>query len=125
MSANHGKVWWTELRTRDVPGALKYYKAVCGWHFEPMPLPGLVYQVGRRGDQPVVGVMDIGRLPGMEEVPPHWVSYFAVDDLDAAVEATEQSGGRVIRAPFTIPHIGRIAILTDPTGAAMGLMTPD
>ncbi|SIO54114.1 hypothetical protein SAMN05444722_3316 [Rhodovulum sp. ES.010] len=124
MSQHHGKVWWTELMTRDVPGALKYYRAICGWHFEPFPMGGAAYHVGSRGDQPVVGVMDLNDLPGTEDLPPHWFSYFAVKDVDRAVEETLARGGEAIRAPFDIPHIGRIAILRDPTGAAMGLMTP-
>ncbi|TCO72809.1 VOC family protein [Rhodovulum euryhalinum] len=124
MSQNHGKVWWTELMTRDVPGALAYYRTVCGWHFEPMPMGAGVYQVGHRGDQPVVGVMDLASIEGSEDLPPHWFSYFAVDNLDRALDETRARGGTVIREPFVIQGIGRIAIVTDPTGAAMGLLTP-
>ncbi|MCO8145158.1 VOC family protein [Rhodovulum tesquicola] len=124
MSQDHGKVWWTELMTRDVPGALAYYKAVCSWYFEPMPMGAGVYQVGFRAGQPVVGVMDLGDLPGMEDVPPHWFSYFAVSDLPRALEQTRAQGGGVIREPFRIEGVGQIAILRDPTGAALGLMTP-
>ncbi|MBL3608733.1 VOC family protein [Rhodovulum sulfidophilum] len=124
MSQNHGQVWWTELMTRDVPGALKYYKAVCGWHFQPIPMGAGVYQVGHRGARPVVGVMDLAGLPDMDQVPPHWFSYFAVDDLKKALNETEQGGGVVIRQPFEVPDIGRIAIVSDPTGAALGLITP-
>ncbi|GAA0295391.1 VOC family protein [Rhodovulum strictum] len=124
MSQDHGKVWWTELMTRDVPGALAYYKAVCGWYFEPMSVEGGVYQVGMRAGQPVVGVMDLASMPGMENLPAHWFSYFAVDDLERAVEQTLSLGGKVIRAPFRIEGVGLIAIIEDPTGAAMGLMTP-
>jgi len=132
MSQKHGQVWWTELMTGDVPGALKYYRAVCGWHFEAMQLQDGVYHVGSRGDRPVVGIRDIrgksvedmSGLLGMDEPPPHWFSYFAVDDLDRAVKETTERGGAVLRAPFDIPYVGRIAILADPTGAAIGLITP-
>lgn len=124
MSENHGKVWWTELMTRDVPGAVAYYSAVCGWRFAPMPTDGGTYHVGSRGAQPVVGVMDMTFIPELDDVPAHWFSYFAVDDLDSALAETRGRGGEVVRAPFDISGVGRIAIVQDPTGATMGLMTP-
>ncbi|ARE38855.1 putative hydroxylase [Rhodovulum sp. P5] len=124
MSQNHGKVWWTELRTRDVQGALKYYRAVCGWHFEQVPMGPAGYYVGKRGDQAVLGVMDMSNLQEAEGRPPHWFSYFAVKDVDKAVEQTRERAGQVIKEPFEIPFVGRVAIVTDPTGAAFGLIKP-
>jgi predicted enzyme related to lactoylglutathione lyase len=50
--------------------------------------------------------------------------YIAVEDVDAAVAATRAAGGRVIKEVFEIPDTGRIAIIADPTGAALGIMTP-
>jgi predicted enzyme related to lactoylglutathione lyase len=125
MSETHGKVWWTELMTRDVAAARDYYGKVCGWTWESMPMPDAGdYWLGLRDGVPTAGMMDMAGLPGMDGVPPHWFSYFAVDDVDAAVRATKAAGGTVIREPFEVPGTGRIAILEDPTGAAMGLMTP-
>jgi predicted enzyme related to lactoylglutathione lyase len=127
MTDTHGAVWWTELMTRDIEGAKAYYSTVCGWDWERTPMPDAesgYYWLGMRGGRPLVGMMDVTGTPGMDHVPPHWFSYFAVDDVDAAVAATRAAGGSVIREPFEVPGTGRIAILEDPTGAAMGLMTP-
>ena len=125
MSENHGKVWWTELMTRDVDGAKAYYTATCGWSFETMPMPDGDYHLAMIDGAPVAGVMDMSGLEKLKDVPPHWFSYFAVDDVDAAVAATKAAGGQCMREPFEVPGTGRIAIMTDPTGAAMGLMTPE
>lgn len=127
MTDTHGAVWWTELMTRDIDGAKTYYSKVCGWDWERMPMPDTEagdYWLGMRGGRPVVGMMDMTGAPGMDDTPPHWFSYFAVDDVDAAVAATKSAGGSVLREPFEVPGTGRIAILEDPTGAPMGLMTP-
>ena len=120
----HGVVWWSELMTRDVPAALKYYESVCGWRFDTMPTDTGDYYVARKGDRPMAGIMDMTGLPGVEEVPPHWFTYLAVNDLDAAISETTAQGGTIRRPPFEVPDIGRIAIIADPTGAALGLMTP-
>jgi uncharacterized protein len=122
MSDSHGLVWWTELSTRDPDAARAYYGAICGWEWESMPMGDGLYWMGKKDGVPLVGVMDIRE--GFDGVPANWFSYFAVDDVDAACAATRAAGGRVIREPWDMPGTGRIAILEDPTGAAMGLMTP-
>ena len=81
--------------------------------------------LGMLHGKPMVGMMDMADAPQFKDIPPHWFSYFAVDDVDAEVARTREMGGTVIREPFEVPGTGRIAILQDPTGAAMGLMTPE
>jgi predicted enzyme related to lactoylglutathione lyase len=59
-----------------------------------------------------------------EGVPPHWLGYIAVDDIDNRVAAAKQAGARVMREPFDVEGVGRIAILKDAVGALIALMTP-
>jgi predicted enzyme related to lactoylglutathione lyase len=51
---------------------------------------------------------------------PFWNAYFATDDTDGAVAATEAAGGRVLMGPLDVPA-GRIAVVMDPQGAAFSL----
>ena len=128
MNTQHGSVCWNELMTRDVPGALAYYAKVCGWTFERRP----VASPDRRGDgdyhlamldgRPAAGIMDMAMLPDLAEVPPHWFTYLAVDAIDTALSETVASGGTVMRPPFDVPDLGRMAIVQDPTGAVMGFI---
>lgn len=122
MSETHGRVHWTELMTRDVEGAKRYYEKVCGWTFTSVPMgPGNPeYTLGMKDDMPVVGVMPLGD----DTKEPFWMSYFAVDDVDVAVEDSVAAGGTLLREPFEVPDTGRIAIVADPSGALLGLMTP-
>ncbi len=126
MSETHGEVWWTELMTRDVNAAKEYYSAMCGWTFDVMPMDGGgEYHIAKKVERMVAGIMDMTGLPGMDDTPPHWNSYFAVDDIDATCKATVAAGGKVLQEPWDMPGTGRIAMLQDPTGAVMGMMTPD
>ncbi|WP_242650523.1 VOC family protein [Cognatiyoonia koreensis] len=111
--------------TRDVEGAKSYYGDTCGWTFTTMPMEEGDYHLAMLNGQPVAGIMDMSGVDYMKDAPAHWMSYFAVDDVDAAVEATKAAGGKCTREPFDVPGTGRIAMLTDPTGAEMGLMTPE
>lgn len=124
MSAIHGTIWWSELMTRDVPAARRYYEQVCGWRFETVPMPEGEYHIASAHGKMVAGVMDMTGMPGQDEVPPHWFTYIAVEDLEAALEAAKAAGGTVLREPFEVPGTGTIAMVKDAGGAALGLMLP-
>jgi len=125
MSDQHGTIHWNELNTRDPKGAISYYSKMCGWEFDTMPMPdGGDYHVAKKGDAMIAGIFDIAAMPELAKVPPHWFMYIAVEDVDAAAKETAAGGGKVIREPWDVPGVGRIAILQDPTGAAVGWMTP-
>ncbi len=120
--AGHGTITWTELNTRDVAKA--FYAATLGWTFTSMPVNGAEYTLIHSGTQPVMpGIFDMNGLPGMEGMPQHWFSYIAVDNLDNRAAKALAAGGTLIRPPFDVQGVGRIAIVREPGGAAVGWMT--
>jgi len=124
MSDLHGTIHWTELMTGDIEKAKAYYTAVCGWEWDSVPMEEGLYHIARIGEDMVAGMMSLADMEGMENLPPHWMTYLAVDDVDAAVKETQAQGGVVHRAPWDVPGVGRIAMIADPSEAAIGLMTP-
>ena len=128
MSDDHGTVCWTELMTNDPAAAVAFYTKVCGWEVQEVPMPGGlpgVYRLGMKGGVPVAGIMDMSLVEGAPPQPPHWFTYFGVDDVDAACAAAEAAGGTVTQPPFDLLTVGRIALVTDASGAALGLMKPE
>ncbi len=109
---------WNELNTRDPDGAKEFYGAVFGWTAEETELPdGGTYNEWHRdgGDAGVGGMLDVrGRLP--DEIPAHWLVYFAVADCDATLEKVKELGGELSFGPMDLP-VGRFAALSDPHGA--------
>jgi predicted enzyme related to lactoylglutathione lyase len=57
-------------------------------------------------------------------VPPHWLAYIEVDEIDKRFAAARQAGTQMIREPFDVEGVGRIAILKDGVGALIAWMTP-
>jgi predicted enzyme related to lactoylglutathione lyase len=120
----HGHFYWNELMTRDPEAAKAFYGAHIGWRFEAMAMTrGGTYWVCKLGDQLVAGIFDMNR-PEFEGIPNHWFAYLAVDDVDARVEQATAAGAKLLRPIFDVPGVGRIAILQDPAGAALGWITP-
>jgi predicted enzyme related to lactoylglutathione lyase len=119
-----GALLWNELNTRDPEAAKAFYSDVFGWGFEERQFETGTYNTLKVGESTAGGMIDItGRAP--DEVPAHWLVYFAVDDTDAMVTKATDSGGSVALAAFDITGVGRIAILKDPFGAVFAVMTPD
>jgi hypothetical protein len=124
MAFSHGSFYWNELLTRDVERAKKFYSETIGWTFDAMPMgPGSTYWVAAMNGKPVGGIFPTNQ-PGFENVPEAWMSYLAVDDVDARVKKAEAAGAKLMRPIFDVPNVGRIAILTEPGGAGVGWMTP-
>ena len=123
MAWTHGHFYWNEFLTRDVERAKKFYGAMLGWTFDAMPMPeGGTYWVAMQDKTPVAGLYLMTDMP--PQVPEHWFPYIAVDDVDARVKTALGAGAKLMKPAFDVPGVGRIAILTDASGAGVGLMTP-
>lgn len=111
---------WCDLRTDQPDAARKFYGAVFGWECAAVPMAGDEYTTftAPGAAAPAGG---IGPMMGTEGVPPHWLNYFAVDDVDNSLEAVAARGGTVLTPAFDTPF-GRMAPILDPAGAALMVM---
>lgn len=119
----NGASTWHELHSKDYPAAVGFYTGVFGLAPKVMgDTPEFRYTTLVEGEKELAGVMDAsGYLP--DEVPSHWEVYFQVDDVDAAVAKALTLGATVINEAEDTPY-GRLAGLTDGTGAMFKLMQP-
>jgi predicted enzyme related to lactoylglutathione lyase len=117
----YGTFGWNELGTRDTGAAKEFYSAVFGWSFDEQDMGEMgTYTTWKVGEAMVGGMFDItGVVP--DEVPAHWLTYFMVEDLDAALEKVNGGGGDVRNGPIEIP-IGRFAVVADQFGAVFAVM---
>ena len=63
----------------------------------------------------------INRLPPGHRHP-HWLNFVRVEDAVGTSAKAVELGGRVAVEPFVDRHGGKIAVIVDPTGAAVGVM---
>jgi predicted enzyme related to lactoylglutathione lyase len=112
-----GSMAWTEQETPDTKASSSFYAAVFERPVEPMGVPDFDYSTIQVDGQPVAGIWG---MP--ERDTARWVTYFAVDDTDAAVRVAAEKGGTVERAAQDSPY-GRFALLKDPFGATFSVLT--
>ncbi|MBI2755852.1 MAG: VOC family protein [Chloroflexi bacterium] len=115
-----GALAWNELATRDIGTARTFYAKVFDWSFKESPMGDTgAYTEFQIDGRPVAGGMGMGaHYPA--EVPAHWLPYFGVVDVDAAIEKVQALGGRVLSPVVTLPF-GRFAMVTDPAGAGFAV----
>lgn len=118
----HGTFCWNELMTRDSAAAGKFYSELIGWKANDSSMPGMQYTLFKTGENDAGGMMDMPtEVPA--EVPPHWMAYIAVDDVDALAKKTVELGGKLLFGPQEVPKVGRFITIQDPTGAVVSLIT--
>jgi hypothetical protein len=119
----HGTFCWNELMTRDVEGAMRFYRDTIGWSFEPMKMDSGTYWIAKEGGKNVGGLFEL-TSPEFDGVQESWMSYLAVDDVDQRVAKAVKAGAKLMKPIFDVPGVGRIAILMQPGGAGVAWMTP-
>lgn len=115
-----GHCAWNELWTPDQPAAHEFYESLFGWtNPESMPM-------GEMGDYRFLYVDDlrIGATVTQKDQPAHWLHYFNVASINAAVDAVKTGGGTVTMGPHEVPGGGHIIVGTDPQGAQFALVGP-
>lgn len=119
-----GTFGWFDLTVDDAPRVRDFYREVVGWSPAEVPMGDYADYNMRRPDtlEPVAGVCHHrGANAG---IPPQWMLYVYVDDLDRSMERAAATGGEVVHGPRDMGASGRFCIVRDPAGAVMGLFEP-
>ncbi|HVX36954.1 MAG TPA: VOC family protein [Hyphomicrobium sp.] len=131
-NADTGTVWWNELISADPDRSRDFYASVAGWTPKIVaaedntraPAPGeAAYTLFTANTTEAAGMTKYeGKDPN--DPKPGWLMYIQVADVDNAVVEALKKGGKVLRAPTDATKIGRLAVVQDPDGNAIGLYAP-
>ena len=117
-----GAFCWTELMTRDVAAAKKFYRALLDWELTDQDMAGFTYTtIKPPGMERSIGGMMQMAGPQFEGVPPHWMPYIAVASVEETAKKCVELGGTIVMPPTEIPNVGRFCVIEDPTGATISL----
>ena len=132
---------FSDLNTRDLEGAQRFYGAVFGWEFDPMDFGGGPMAMARvpgysdylesidpgvrnrhaDGGAPPGFTDAIGWfIPASGDSPANWNVTFTVADADASAARAKELGGQVLSEPADVPW-SRVTSIRDPQGATLTL----
>ncbi len=127
-----GSIWWSELVSANPTRTRDFYAGVFGWTPKIVsaddttraPNPGEPeYTIFMHHGTEVAGAAaHDDKDPN--EVRPGWLSYIQVANVDTAVLEAVNKGGKILKAPYDDAGTGRFAVVQDPDGTPVGLVTP-
>jgi predicted enzyme related to lactoylglutathione lyase len=118
-----GSVTWTDLTVPNATAVSAFYSAVVGWK-------GVSLDMGGYNDfcmnEPKSGktVAGVCHARGFNaDLPPQWLIYITVGDLNASLRQCRKLGGKVLRKTRSLGE-GRYNVIQDPAGAVAALFEP-
>lgn len=115
-----GQICWNELATANVQKAKEFYGKVFGWEFADQQMGDMTYTMIKANGKDLGGIWAIP-TDKQKEIPPHWIAYISVANLDEALKSAGESGASIVKPSATVGDCGRFAIIVDPTGAHIAL----
>src|SRR5213078_5045733 len=114
---------WIDTSQPDPEAAVDFYRGLFPWEFEdvmPPDSPGKYFIARIRGGD----VAAVGSIPEGAPAAAAWNTYVWVDSAEETVAKARAAGGGVITEAVDVADAGRMAVLTDPEGAAFRLWQP-
>lgn len=116
-----GTINWFDLTVPDADRVRDFYRAVVGWDAGEVDMGGYSdFTMSLPGGGTTVAGICHARGANAD-LPPQWLLYVTVADLDASLEAVREGGGERIAGPREMAGMGRYAVVRDPAGAAFAL----
>jgi hypothetical protein len=106
-----------ELNTTDVAGAKSFYGKLFDWKLQDVPMPDGAYTIIEVGEGTGGGLMK-QPIPG---APSTWLAYVLVDDVQVATARAKSLGATMLKDVTEVPGRGWFSLISDPTGATLGL----
>ena len=114
-----GTIAWHDLTVDDADGLRDFYASVVGW--EPSPVSMGDYSDYGMATPDGTGVAGVCHARGVNEgIPPQWLIYIVVENLDASLAECTRLGGSLLHGPRDM-HGSKFAVIRDPAGAVAGL----
>ena len=116
---------WAELTTSDPAAAATFYAQLFGWDIKPPIAEMGDYRIVHVGETGVAGIMPPppGAPAGVPTAPPSWGCYVTVANTDDTVAKCQALGGKLLVPAMDVPGVGRMAVVQDPQGAVLSVMT--
>ena len=117
-----GTFCWVELGTTDSAAAKSFYTQLFGWDYDDHPMgPAGVYTMLKLNGKDAGALYELNPDMRAQGIPPHWLSYISVSNVDETAEKAKAEGATVLQGPFDVMTVGRMAVVQDPTGAVFAL----
>ena len=118
----YGSIGWVDLTVPDAPKLRDFYQQAAGWRSQPVQMSGYDdFSMLSQAGEAVAGVCHTRGANA--KLPPVWLIYIVVENLDLALQNCLNLGGKVI-TPVRMAGGSRYAVIQDPADAFAALWEP-
>jgi predicted enzyme related to lactoylglutathione lyase len=116
-----GSVGWMDLTVPDAEKVKSFYEQVVGWKSSGVDMIEYEDYCMNEPDseKPVAGICHARGTNA--DLPPQWLIYISVADLEASMASCRALGGEVIAGSKSMGETARYCVIRDPAGAVAGL----
>lgn len=116
--AKPGTIGWHDLTVTDADNVRDFYQSVAGWKAEALDMGGYSdYVMMTPGGESVGGFCHSRGVNA--DIPPVWLMYIVVEDLEASSAKCVELGGKILKGPTGGQH--NFCVIEDPAGAICAL----
>lgn len=119
-----GTIGWIDLTVPDAKGIKNFYSEVVGWKPEPVSMGEYddFNMIAEATGEPQAGICHT--LGTNKDIPPAWMIYITVENLDESLAAVNKYGGEQVTPIKEMPTYGKYCFIKDPAGAVCALFEP-
>lgn len=119
-SSPPGSIVWRDLTVPNASQLKDFYAAVTGWTATEHPMGDYVdYNIARSDGEVIAGICN--QRGANQDIPPQWLMYVQVEDVEACAQKCVENGGKVVAGPRTM-GAHHFCVIEDPAGAVLGLI---
>lgn len=116
-----GEIVWVDLTIPNAKEVREFYQSVTGWESDE-------FKMGDYSDYVVATPESKETVAGIvhargenADLPPYWLIYIKVRNLEESLDAARRLGGEVLAGPKNF-GAARFCVLKDPAGAVFGII---
>ena len=119
MKSRIGQVSWIDLTVKNAAQVRDFYREVVGWKASEVDMEGYSDYNMKLDGNAVVGICHARGVNA--NLPPQWIIYVMVQDLEKSLARCQALGGRIVDGPRSLGESGRFCVIQDPAGAGAPL----
>lgn len=120
-----GSITWCDLTVPNAEEVKTFYEKVIGWKADPVSMGDYddYSMIVPESNKIAAGICNAKGINA--KLPPQWLIYITVENVDTSAQICLELGGRVLVEPKTISNYGRFCVIQDPAGAVCALFKPE
>ncbi|MGC2939461.1 MULTISPECIES: VOC family protein [unclassified Brevibacterium] len=126
VNPREGQPIWIEYTCHEFESTTSFYSEIFGWEFTDQGPDFGHYNMITKDGSTIGGAMRAVNMDGTPNpmIPAMWTTYLKTADISAVYAKALEAGAAPIVDPLAVGPLGHMGVITDPTGAGVGLWQP-